>query len=85
MSAEDFAPFVLYRQHRAEKRRARRDSFPGGPGWEKKADTHWQYILCGKVLDYWPGPMKWRWDGRTSQGNVFEFIRKREEENAAPQ
>lgn len=78
MSRENFEPFVQLRRERATLRRKRRGAFAGGPGWERKHETHWQYRLNGDVLDYWPGPMKWRWRGKINTGDVFAFIRKRE-------
>lgn len=72
--------FVAMRREKAERRRRRRKAFSGGPGWRAigTAETRWEYSLLGEVLVYWPGPMKWRWQGRVAQGDVFEFIRKRE-------
>lgn len=50
-------------------------------GWRKHHETHYSYKLLGEVLDYWPGPKKWRWKGRTICGEVFKFIAKKERQH----
>jgi hypothetical protein len=47
------------------------------PGWVKHHDTHWSVMLLGDKLDFWPGPSKWRWRGKTCTGDVFEFLQAR--------
>lgn len=78
MSREDWEVFDLLRQERKEKRAERREAFTGGEGWKQHTDTHWSYMLLGQHLDYWPGPMRFRWRGKTMNGDVKAFIAKRE-------
>ena len=80
MSREDWEAFDQIKKERQEKRSKRREAFDGGPSWKKHHETHWSYILLGDVLDYWPGPMRFRWRGKTMNGDVFAFIKKREEQ-----
>lgn len=79
MSREDWEVFDLMKQERKEKRAARRAAFDPA-GWTKHHDTHYSRTLLGDRLDYWPGPKRWRWRGRSMNGNVEEFIAKRERE-----
>jgi hypothetical protein len=77
MSAEDFEVFRLIKEERQEKRRSRREAFNGGEGWTRHHETHWSYVLHGERLDYWPGPQRFRWKGKTMNGDVLQFIAKR--------
>lgn len=77
MSREDFEVFDLIKAERKLKRQQRRDEFKGGPGWTRHHNTHWSYALSGVRLDYWPGPKKWRWCGRTFYGDVINFIKSK--------
>ena len=81
MAREDWEAFEQLREERKQKRAERREAFGGGPGWTRHTDTHWSYRLLGEHLDYWPGPMRFRWRGKTMTGDVLGFIRNRE---AAP-
>jgi hypothetical protein len=43
-------------------------------------DWHWQTILQGDYLDYWPSSSRWRWRGKTSRGtpdSLYNFIMRR--------
>lgn len=75
---DDWDVFRQLKQERRIKRAARREKFQGGPGWTKHHETHWSYNLLGERLDYWPGPMRFRWRGKTMNGDVVGFIEKRE-------
>lgn len=77
MSREDFTGFDEIRAERRAKRQLRRDAFTGGDGWTCHNETHWSYQLLGDRLDYWPGPMRFRWRGKTMTGDVHKFISKR--------
>lgn len=78
MSREDWEVFDALKQERKEKRESRRAAFTGGDGWTRHHETHWSYELLGDRLDYWPGPMRFRWRNKTMNGDVCAFIRKRE-------
>lgn len=78
MSREDWEVFDMIRDQRKQVRRQRRDAFTGGPGWVCHCETHWSYLLDGDRLDYWPGTMRFRWRGKTMNGDVLSFIAKRE-------
>jgi len=78
MSKEDFEVFKDLRRERQEERRKRREEFKGGPGWKKHSETHYTYNLNGEKLQYWPGPKKFHFMGKTMHGDVEEFIRKQE-------
>lgn len=80
MSREDWEVFEAIKQERQEKRARRRAAFDGGPGWTRHHETHWSYMLLNDRLDYWPGPMRFRWRGKTMTGDVQEFIAARERE-----
>lgn len=45
--------------------------------WMKHTDHHWSLELQGDRLDYWPSTQKFRWRGKSYQGGVEGFIRKR--------
>ena len=85
MSAEDWEPFKALRKERQEKRAKARLDFEEHvvaealEGWTKHHETHWSTTLLGDRLDYWPGPKKWRWRNNTNTGDVFAFIRARED------
>lgn len=83
MSREDWEVFDALREERKQKKERRRADWEGlvrsghAPGeWTKCHDTHWQTVLKGETLDYWPGTLKWRWQGKTRTGNVVKFIRE---------
>lgn len=48
---------------------------PPKPEWKKFSSVHWQMVIDGDVLDYWPTKSKWRYRGKTQSGNVNKFIR----------
>ena len=83
MSREDWEAFDALRAELKEKKARRREEWAERvasgmvPGeWVCRHDTHWQTTLKGETLDYWPGTMKWRWQGRTRTGDVLKFIRQ---------
>ena len=80
MSREDWEIFDKIKKDRKAKRADRRAQFLGGHGWTQHHETHWSYCLLGERLDYWPGPKRFRWNGRTMTGDVLGFIKKREAE-----
>lgn len=43
--------------------------------WKKHNATHWQTVVDGRVLDYWPTKRKWRFENATHKGDVNRFIR----------
>lgn len=61
-------------------RKIRHDRVKHGapPGWTEHSQWHWSRMLNGKRLDYWPSTQKFRYAGRTHQGDVWGFIRNRE-------
>lgn len=83
MSREDWEVFDAMKQERKAKRAARRAAFDPGPEWTRYSDTHYMRMLNGDRLDYWPGPMKWQYRGRYYTGDVFGFIRNREDPGPA--
>jgi len=46
-------------------------------GFTRHSDYHYSCDLNGSRLDYWPSRNKWRWNGRTYNGDVHGFIQKR--------
>lgn len=42
--------------------------------WIKRTEYHWQRIVAGKLLDYWPSRSKFQYDGQVSRGDVKRFI-----------
>lgn len=80
MSREDWEIFDEIKRERKQRRAERRAAFSGGPGWTQHHETHWSYQLLGEQLDYWPGPMRWRWRKKNSTGDVMAFIRKKEKQ-----
>jgi hypothetical protein len=46
------------------------------PSWKKSTQWHWQTVVDGDLLDYWPSKKKFRWRGETIKGDVDEFIRE---------
>ncbi len=78
MSREDWAVFEEMRRERQQIKAERRAAFNPGPPWTRHHETHWSRPLLGDRLDYWPGPRKWRWRGRTRTGDVMAFIAKQE-------
>ena len=45
------------------------------PQWKKNTRHHWQTLIKGDVLDYWPTKRKWRFRDQTHVGDVEKFIR----------
>lgn len=85
MSREDWDVYKQLRKERKDARAERREAWfklvesgQAGEGWVGKHETHWQRQVLGDVLDYWPGPMKFRWRGKTMTGDVLRFIRNAE-------
>lgn len=89
MSAEDWEVFKVMKQERQEKRGVRRDEWQKKwetgalRGWTRHSETHYSYTLLGKRLDYWPGPMKWQYEGRIQTGNVLDYINRMEKKKNA--
>jgi hypothetical protein len=44
------------------------------PEWTKFTPHHWQTIIDGSLLDYWPTKKKWHFLGKTHTGDVQKFI-----------
>ena len=44
--------------------------------WKKNNRLHWQTLIHGEVLDYWPTKRKWRYGGETQVGDVEQFIKR---------
>lgn len=78
MTSEMGEIFNALRRERQEKRAERRVNFSSGPEWTRHHETHYSRDLLGERLDYWPGPMKWRWRGKTATGDVMQFIAAQE-------
>jgi len=87
MSREDWEAFEAHRKQRQDDHRDRREKFReyfdrlalANHGWRCcHYDTHYQYTLLGDTLDFWPGPGKFRWRGKTRTGLVFKFIKEQE-------
>lgn len=47
-------------------------------GWIKRTEYHWQRLVAGKLLDYWPSRSKFQYDGVVRRGDVKEFIKRTE-------
>jgi hypothetical protein len=45
-------------------------------GWNKFSSSHFWRMVCGERLDYWPSTKRYRYGGKTSQGDVLAFITK---------
>jgi hypothetical protein len=43
--------------------------------WKKNSPYHWQALVRGEVLDYWPTKRKWRFRDKTHIGDVDAFVR----------
>ena len=41
-----------------------------GSPFRQCSPSHWQARLPGGLLDWWPSTAKWRWKGRTHQGDA---------------
>lgn len=89
MSREDWAAFEEIKRERSNRREKHRNSFADKYSrgalsrlWIRHCETHYSYQLLGCKLEYWPGPKKWRWQGKTMTGDVFEFIQARESRGA---
>lgn len=84
MSAEDWEVFKSIKEERQKKRGTRRDEWQKlwetGQlvGWTRHSETHYSYTLLGKRLDYWPGPMKWQYEGKIHHGAVLDYVSRRE-------
>ena len=64
----------------ADKERKHRNLNAFDPtGWTKHTEYHYSRQLNGKRLDYWPSRNKFMYEGKVMCGDVFGFIRKREE------
>lgn len=70
----------MKRERKAVKAK-RRAEFTPGPEWKCHHETHYSRDLGGDRLDYWPGPQRFRWRGKTYSGDVHGFIRNREKSN----
>lgn len=87
MSREDWEDWEAYREHKRRTKEQRRAVFSAWfdehkpKGWKRHHDTHYSCMLLGDQLDYWPGPMKWRWRGKTMSGQVGKFIAARIKEH----
>lgn len=46
--------------------------------WTKHGPHHWSRTLLGNKLQYWPSVRKWYWRKKTYTGDVYEFIKNRE-------
>lgn len=72
------------KQHKKEKFDADRKSFmekantEDDGDWVKRTEYHWQRIVAGKLLDYWPSRSKFQYDGVVRRGDVKKFIREKE-------
>lgn len=78
MSADDYAVFKEYRKRRQKLHAERRAAWAPGPEWTRHHETHYSRSLLGDRLDYWPGPLRFRWRNETYTGDVLEFIADRE-------
>lgn len=77
--AEDFR---AHKEH--EKERRKRNLAEADPeGWTIRTEYHWQRMVAGHLMDYWPSRNKWRWKGKTRHGGVKAFITKQEKAIAA--
>lgn len=47
-------------------------------GWVKRTGYHWQRLVAGKLLDYWPSRSKFQYDGKVQRGDVVKFIKEKE-------
>ena len=47
-------------------------------GWVKRTEYHWQRLVAGKLLDYWPSRSKFQYDDKVRRGDVKEFIKRTE-------
>ena len=45
--------------------------------WRIRSQFHWQLVVDGTILDYWPTKSKWHHDGATNSGDVVAYIRGR--------
>lgn len=82
MSREDWEVFDILKQERQEKRGKRRMSFEeeyAEKGWTRHHETHYSRTVNGERLDYWPGPKKWRFKGKTMYGDVDQWLRKHDD------
>lgn len=43
--------------------------------WIKRSKTHWQTLVKGRILDYWPTKKKWCYANETRIGDVEKFVR----------
>lgn len=85
MSREDWEVFDIIRRERKLRKEKRRNSWQDeydSGFWTRHHSTHYSCLLLGDKLDYWPGPMKWRWREKTMRGDVKKFIEARMRENA---
>ena len=48
-------------------------------GWIKRTPYHWQRLVAGKLLDYWPSRSKFQYDGKVQRGDVVKFIKEIEQ------
>lgn len=48
-------------------------------GWIKRTPYHWQRLVAGKLLDYWPSRSKFQYDGKVQRGDVAKFIKEIEQ------
>lgn len=73
---DDSGMWRAYKDHHRKRREENwRKADP--EGWTVHTPYHWQMLLLGDILDYWPSRNKWRWRGKTHHGNVREFINAR--------
>ena len=42
--------------------------------WKKHTAHHWQTLVRGEVLDYWPSKKKFQFRGKVEVGDVNKFI-----------
>lgn len=91
MSAGDFEEIRAYSQGKERARKAEgkaREDRLGRwltdgklSGWKRFGQHHFQYVLQGDILDYWPSTNRWRWRNKTNFGSwdkLVLFIWKRE-------
>lgn len=51
------------------------------PGFVRRNETHYQYVLLGDVLDFWPGRGEFLWRGEMyTDIRVTPFIKQKEQE-----
>lgn len=43
-------------------------------GFRQCSLWHWQIIIKGKPLDYWPSKNKWRHNGKTTTGKYDDLV-----------